>query len=157
MWPARFQYIPGNPPVVVDGAHNPDAAAALRDAVLSGGLPRPVCLTAGFCADKDVDANLAAMAEFADCGFAAPVDNPRGMQPGETARKMKAAGIADAAAFETLADAIAAARAHAIAAAGSVVICGSLYLAGEALQLLDAFPWQSGAREPGESSLAAPA
>ena len=150
VWPGRFQLAAENPPTVVDGAHNPDGAAALARAVAESGLPRPVCLVAGFCADKDVAADLREFAKFAGCAFAAPVDNPRSLPPRDAARMMADAGIRDVRACASAAGAISAARERAAAAGGSVVVCGSLFLAGEALQILDAFPWPSGPREPSE-------
>ncbi|GAV21661.1 bifunctional folylpolyglutamate synthase/dihydrofolate synthase [Carboxydothermus pertinax] len=52
-WPGRFEYFPGTPPVLIDGAHNPDGVRALRRA-FADYFPgvRPVLLL-GVLADKE--------------------------------------------------------------------------------------------------------
>jgi len=132
VWPGRFQRVG---PFVVDGAHNPPAARALAAAL--GELPeRRFALVAGFCGDKDVDEVLSVLAPFAERGYAVRTNNPRSLSAEETAEKMRAAGI-DAVACPSLGDALSA------ASRGPAVVCGSLFLAGEALAALGAFPWPS--------------
>jgi len=54
-WPGRFQVVSRRPPVVLDGAHNPDAARALRKAWLSSPWgSQKVTLIFGCLKDKDV-------------------------------------------------------------------------------------------------------
>jgi len=55
-WPGRMEIIQGNPPVVLDVAHNPDGAAALRQAMADhfpGVWPQRTVLLLGILADKD--------------------------------------------------------------------------------------------------------
>ncbi|MBQ3748044.1 MAG: bifunctional folylpolyglutamate synthase/dihydrofolate synthase [Kiritimatiellae bacterium] len=129
VWPGRFQRVDS---FVVDGAHNPPAARALASALSEG--PRLENLIAGFCGDKDVDEVLRIIAPFVRRGFAVKTNNPRSLSAEATAEKMKLAGI-DAIPCDSLK--------NAIAQAGTVptVICGSLFLAGEALVELGAYPW----------------
>ncbi len=54
---------------------------------------------------------------------------------------MRQAGI-EATAVETMAPALAAAETWAGEEQGMVVVCGSLFLVGAALQHYDAFPWR---------------
>ena len=151
-WPGRFQCVSRNPHVIVDGAHNPPGAKALADAVRDCALPGPVTAVAGFCADKDVESILREFAGFARSLYAVAVDNPRTMAPAETASTALKAGFAFAEPCGSFAEAIAKARARAAAEGGSAVICGSLFLAGEALAALGALPGAqgAGARDPGE-------
>ena len=52
-WPCRFEYVPGTPPFILDGAHNPHGAAALA-AGLGEYLPGQKCtMLMGVMGDKD--------------------------------------------------------------------------------------------------------
>mgnify|MGYP002624626967 CR=1 FL=1 len=141
VWPGRFQRV-GR--FIIDGAHNPPAARALaaalrKHAPFAGPVPT---LIAGFCGDKDVDETLRILAPLVKKGIAVRTNNPRSLDPAELARKMESAGI----------PAISCDSIHlALEKMGSVpngsgvdtLICGSLFLAGEALAELSAFPWQA--------------
>lgn len=129
-WPGRFQRV-GD--VIVDGAHNPPAARALADSLAGTG---PYALVAGFCADKDVASVLKILAPVADRGFAVRIDNPRSMEASAAAKLMREAGI-DAVPCNSLDEAISRAR----DTGREVLVCGSLFLAGEALLSLGAYPW----------------
>lgn len=52
-WPGRFEVLPGRPAVVLDAAHNPAAAAALRDTLTAYFPDRTVVLVLGILEDKD--------------------------------------------------------------------------------------------------------
>lgn len=134
VWPGRFQRV-GN--FIVDGAHNPPAARALAAALRELNLSEPLTLVAGFCGDKDVGEVLSILAPFVKKGYAVRTNNPRSLSAEETAEKMRAAGI-DAVASPSLAAAI-----RSAASDPRVLICGSLFLAGEALVELGAYPWPS--------------
>jgi len=69
-----------------------------------------------------------------------PVPSARTLPAVETAALMRAAGIKEVAVSE-VSDALKAAQSWAREAGGLVLVCGSLFLAGEALALLDAYPW----------------
>lgn len=152
VWPGRCQrLVRDGVAVYVDGAHNPDGACALRDALRLGGVRGPVGLVAGYCGDKDVLAHLRIMSALATHGWATPIRNARSLDPAETAERMLMAGFAEAEACADLSEALAKALAWARANGGTVVVCGSLFLAGEALVELGAFPW--GVREPDANEL----
>lgn len=55
-WPGRLETIAGDPPVLLDGAHNPAGWRVLRDYLQQTGLVGRIVLLAGFSADKDVRA-----------------------------------------------------------------------------------------------------
>lgn len=132
-WPGRFHVI-GR--FIVDGAHNPPAARALASAIAEMFPGERFSLIAGFCADKDVGATLRILAPLAERAFAVRTANPRAMHPRELARLMENADIA-AEERAGLGDAINAAAAF----PERVLICGSLFLAGEAVLALLAYPW----------------
>ena len=154
VWPGRCQrVVRDGVEIYVDGAHNPDGACALRDSLRLGGVRGPVGLVAGYCGDKDVLAHLRIMSALATHGWATPIRNARSLDPAETAERMLMAGFASAAACADLAQALAEACAWARANGGAVVVCGSLFLAGEALVALGAFPWPVRAPDANEQTL----
>lgn len=133
VWPGRFQRIGG---VLVDGAHNPPAAAALARALAAEGTPaKSLDLVCGFCGDKDVVRTLEILAPFVRRGFGVRTVNPRALPAAEMAARMQAAGL-PATPCASLAAALAAAN------PSSTLVCGSLFLAGEALVALGAYPWE---------------
>ncbi|VBB06318.1 folylpolyglutamate synthase signature 2 [Lucifera butyrica] len=132
VWPGRFEIIPGNPVIVIDGAHNPDGAAALRrtlDDVFPG---RPVVFLLGILRDKDVDGIIAALIREEDTVVVVPPLSERAAEPEEIAPKIKARQVevsrSIAAGLEKAGE-----LAH-----GNSVLCiaGSLYLAGEARKIV---------------------
>lgn len=140
-WPGRFQLASKEPPVIVDGAHNPDGARALRQALKYGGVKAPVGLVAGFCGDKDALAHLRVLAPVVRRAWGVAVPNPRSLTAGQTVGIMRMAGIDEADACESVDDALKRARQWAREAGGVALVCGSLFLAGAALVALGAFPW----------------
>ena len=135
VWPGRFQRV-GR--FILDGAHNPPAAEALV-AALAGDRPRGSCekidLIAGFCRDKAVDEVLRILSPMVAKGIAVQTVNPRSLTAEETAAKMQKAGM-DAMTAPSLRAALSQS-----AADRRTLICGSLFLVGEALSALGASPW----------------
>ena len=135
VWPGRYQRLTvGDRRFLVDGAHNPPAMRALVDSLKAeppageGGFPvrRAIC---GFCGDKDVAANLKILREVAEIGFAVPIRNPRSLPPERTAALMREAGFRSVTACASLREAL-------DRASDGTVVCGSLFLAGETLEIL---------------------
>lgn len=149
-WPGRFQLAAKAPPVVVDGAHNPDGARALRQALKGCGVRGPLGLVAGFCGDKDVLGHLRVMAPAVRRAWGVATANPRSLTADRTAGMMRMAGIGEVSACASVGGALAEAQAWAREAGGTVVVCGSLFLAGEALVALGAYPWPCGRRDENE-------
>jgi dihydrofolate synthase / folylpolyglutamate synthase len=147
-WPGRFQVVPGagdNPEYVLDVAHNPAGAWALRSTLsvaypdLESGDPRngrEITMVFGMMRDK-------AMREIAEILFpiarhviVTPANNPRSASPDEIrqAASRVAAGI-DIEEAEDVASALE--RAREIAGRGGlVVVTGSIYIVGEAMRML---------------------
>ena len=139
VWPGRFQRV-GR--FIIDGAHNPPAARALAAALskyapFAGSVPT---LIAGFCGDKDVDETLRILAPLVGKGIAVRTNNPRSLAPEELARKMESAGI-PAISCDSIHLALEKMGSVPSGSGADTLICGSLFLAGEALAELGAFPW----------------
>ena len=140
VWPGRCQRVTKDGVTyIVDGAHNPDGAAAL--ARVLGGMA-PVGLVAGFCGDKDVSGHLRTLAPHVSRAWAVPIRNDRSLAPEDVAARMESAGIAGATPCAAVPEALSAAAAWARGTGNSVAVCGSLFLVGEALVALDAYPWR---------------
>ena len=121
--------------VLVDGAHNPAAAHALRYHLGRTGWSG-FHLVAGFCADKEWEECVEQWAPLAEHVWAVPVRNPRTLDPDLVARTVRPTGIpADA-----VADAKEGLRRAAEAGAERILVAGSLFLAGEVRALLTGQP-----------------
>lgn len=121
--------------VLVDGAHNPDAAHALRQHLGRTGWSG-FHLVAGFCADKDWTDCVDQWSPLAARVWCVPVRNPRTLDPSELASHVEPSGI-PAAPRRDVAAALAAAGASGV---DRVLVAGSLFLAGEALAILRGEP-----------------
>jgi len=128
--PARLELLRQEPLVLLDGAHNPNGIAALKEAVRDFLPDKPVTCVMGMLADKDVDSALALLKGVFRRIFTVPVANPRAMHAEELAEKCRALGE-DAVACGTAGDGLDKALTLAAEENGCVLICGSLYLAGE--------------------------
>jgi dihydrofolate synthase/folylpolyglutamate synthase len=130
-WPGRLEEVSG---VLLDGAHNPDAAAALAIALPLLHPGRPVELVFGVLADKDHAGILRAIALAVRGLHLVRPDSPRGRAPG-TYRDLAAGLVAHVDVHSGCAEAIACARDRA-RDGGLACVAGSLYLVGEARRLL---------------------
>jgi dihydrofolate synthase/folylpolyglutamate synthase len=133
-WPGRLETVPGHPPLVLDGAHNPAGARALA-AHLRGGPP--FVLLFGAMADKDVAGLARELFPLATDIVLTRPRVSRAASPDEIVRR--ASPLADRARPEpSVARALRLARrlARARGPRTSVVVAGSLYLVGAVKALL---------------------
>ena len=137
-WPGRFQVIParaGWPEIVLDVAHNPAGAWALRSALSEGYYDRPLIFVFGAMRDKAISEMTEILFPLAERVIATRAENPRSASPEEIQRASSRTG----AQIEPAADvrtALAGARAAA-SPATVVVVTGSIYLVGEAMRVLE--------------------
>ncbi len=136
-WPARFQKIRENPLVIIDGAHNGPAAAALAAAYSELFPERKCILVTGILADKDLASITASLGPLASRVIACRPKSHRAYHPEEVASAFRR--YAPSEVVPAVADAIDRALAEA-AKDDLVLITGSIYTAGEALDHLDARP-----------------
>lgn len=126
-WPARFELLQKEPPVVFDGGHNEEGVrAAVATATRVFGGKKAVILT-GVMADKAYDTMVGLIAPIAEEVFTLKPDNPRAMEADELAKVYAAHGVR-ATAFATIPAALKAARKRAAALGAPLLILGSLYL-----------------------------
>lgn len=139
-WPARMQPLTAGPyaeqarrvgaELWLDGGHNPHAAQAVAEAVMQLDLrsPRPLAIITGLLSNKDADGFFQALALTGAPVFTVPFEGSC-HEPVALARAAQRAGLR-AQAAPSVAVALQAALSE---GAGRVLICGSLYLAGEVL------------------------
>ena len=132
---ARVQYIDGEPPVIVDGGHNPAGVNMLSLMLMYlSTRNKRIYTVMGMVDSKDYAECVKMIARQSDKLFA--VDGFAGNAvPAETMQDI--ASFYTDAETSTLAEAIEAAKALARENDGVAVVCGSLYLASEALKLVD--------------------
>ncbi len=92
-WPARFQVVRREPPVVFDSAHNLDSANKLRQALDDYFPGIPVILIFGASEDKDVSGMFATWKPCLQMILATKADHPRALDPGQIVELARQAGI----------------------------------------------------------------
>jgi dihydrofolate synthase/folylpolyglutamate synthase len=128
-WPARFEVLRREPPVVIDSAHNRDSARRLRETLDEYFPDIPVILI--FCAleDKDISGMLEELKPRLERVVATRADHPRAPSVAWMAEQVQKAGIP----VEPVAR-VADALEHALKLAGGrklVLSAGSVAFAGE--------------------------
>ena len=127
-FPARFEVCSKDPLVILDGAHNPQAAAALVSGIKKF-LPEKRTLLCGMMADKDCAGVMSTLAPLFERVIAVPVQSPRAISPAELAA-LAAPYCKSVFTAENAAQALDAALA-ALNPGEALVVAGSLYLASE--------------------------
>ena len=134
-WPGRLQRVVSDGvEFLLDVAHNPAGAWALRAALSELHEDRPLTFVFGAMRDKAIGEMAEILFPLADKVVLAPADNPRSASPAE----IRAAAGRVAVEFEDAADVRdALQRAREITPAnGLVVVTGSIYIVGEAMRAL---------------------
>ena len=107
-------------------------------------------MIAGFCSDKDVAETLSILSSVVKKAYAVKTNNPRSISSSDLASLMRSLSI-NATACSSLEEALVMSGARAEGTLeDEVLICGSLFLAGEALVALCAYPWEYGRFDPSE-------
>lgn len=134
VWPGRLQVAAVRPTVVLDGAHTPESAAilvqAMRD-LFPGVRPIVIC---GVQADKDIPGIAAPLAAIASLVLATRARHRRAAAPEVVAAAFSAAGARSVESVDEPAAALELARRRADPTS-VILVTGSLYLVGEVLVL----------------------
>jgi dihydrofolate synthase/folylpolyglutamate synthase len=134
-WPGRFQVVAGEPEIVLDVAHNPAGAWALRSALSERYDDRPLIFVFGAMRDKAISEMTEILFPLAERVIATRPENPRAASPEEIQQAAKRTGSE----VESIGEVKAALnRARALAGMRAVVVVtGSIYLVGEVTGLLN--------------------
>jgi dihydrofolate synthase/folylpolyglutamate synthase len=138
-WRGRFQVIaarPGWPEMVIDVAHNPAGAWALRSALSERYEDRPLVFVFGAMRDKAISEMTEILFPLAERVIATMPENPRAASP----KEIQQAAARTGAEVEAVEDVqLALERARALAGERAViVITGSIYLVGEVMNAIGA-------------------
>ena len=136
-WPGRFQRIAAtarSPEIILDVAHNPAGAWALRAALSEYAGARPMVLVFGVMRDKAMTEIAEILFPLAERVIATRAENPRSASP-EEIREAAARTGAEVEVAATVTDALVRAREFA-PPDGVIVITGSIYVVGEALKAI---------------------
>jgi dihydrofolate synthase / folylpolyglutamate synthase len=123
--PGRFQVLPGRPQVVLDVAHNPEAAALLASNLGDSGYAPETIGVFGMLRDKDIAGVVRAIAPRITRWHLATLPGPRGAEAGQLAGIFRELKIdTPIAEHESVAEALAAAKNEA-AENDKIVVFGS--------------------------------
>jgi dihydrofolate synthase / folylpolyglutamate synthase len=131
-WPGRFEVVSNAPCIILDGAHNPDGAKALRATLETVFPAAEIVLVVGILADKDYKTMLTDFSAVANLMIVTTADSPRAADPAVVANEITGCEVE---VVPDLAEAIAAGVRQ--AGMGKVMcVCGSLYTIGKARDIL---------------------
>ncbi len=137
-WPGRFQVLPSRlqaPEFVLDVAHNPAGAWALRSTLSQYYEDRPLTFIFGAMRDKAIAEMAEILFPLAERVIATRADNPRSA----TVEEIRQAAKRTATSIESVEKVGAALEraTHLVSPPGVVVVTGSIYVVGEAIRRLE--------------------
>src|SRR5579871_129511 len=136
-WPGRFQVLPAHerwPEIVLDVAHNPAGAWALRSAISERYGDGPLIFVFGAMRDKAISEMAEILFPLGERVIATRPENPRSASPNEIQQAGCRTG-AEIVAVPDVAEALETAR-RASQPGTAIIITGSIYLVGEAMRHL---------------------
>ncbi|NLG10370.1 MAG: bifunctional folylpolyglutamate synthase/dihydrofolate synthase [Coriobacteriaceae bacterium] len=138
-WPARFELVHQRPWFIIDGGHNPQGAVSLAANIRHYFADKPVDLIFGVMADKDIQTMLSAVLPLASRVFTVTADNHRAMPADQLAEYVRASGLTEVLACDSVEQAVTQAMQT---ADPDQVICafGSFYIAGAIRRLFGLVP-----------------
>lgn len=129
-WPARLEVLNRNPLLIVDGAHNVDAARAIMSSIAEDFPQRRLILVLGFSTDKDIRGILRILLRPARRIILTSAQHPRAARVEALQEQVKNLGFSGDAVPQ-----VASALDYALALADSqdlILVTGSLFVAAEA-------------------------
>ena len=130
--PGRFQVLPGRPQVILDVAHNAQAAKVLAQNLADAGFSPQTIAVCGMLRDKDIGAVLRELAPRVTRWHLASLSGPRGARASDLAREIPV----ESHLFDSPAQAFAAARALA-GESDKIVVFGSFLTVAEVMAWLN--------------------
>jgi dihydrofolate synthase / folylpolyglutamate synthase len=132
--PGRVEVVQRRPAVILDGAHNPDAAAELVATLPEAFRWDRLHLVLGMFRDKQVEEVARILAPLADRAYATSPVGERAAPAERAAQALTAAGVSDVPAFDSVERAVMAAR-EAASEGDLILVTGSFYTVAAARPL----------------------
>jgi dihydrofolate synthase/folylpolyglutamate synthase len=136
--PGRLQVLDEDPPTVLDGAHNPDAVAALVQSLPEVLAPGPLAVVLGVLDDKDAAGMLATLLPACERAWFTAPPGSRALSPAVLQSLARQLGFEAVVCQPKPWQAFLQARDWARERGGAVLVTGSVYLVGELLGELEA-------------------
>lgn len=133
-WPGRMELVPGQPRLLLDGAHNPAGAAALAEALSEYSYSRLLMVT-GVCDDKDIEQIYTPLLPLVDVVFTVTPAVERAMKDVDLSHFFHQQGVSSQPCGSVVAG-INNACSHA-SESDLILVCGSLFVVGEAKAWLE--------------------
>lgn len=124
-----------SPLTIVDGGHNPGCAAALKDVIEKNLSNKKITAIMGMMADKDSKEYLRLVAPLFNTLICVKPEGVRGLDKNEL-KKEASEYLTDIHTAENMIDAINKAK-EICDKDGAIVICGSFFIAGEAIRIIE--------------------
>jgi dihydrofolate synthase/folylpolyglutamate synthase len=132
--PGRIEVVGRRPLVVLDGAHNPDAADALAASLQEAFQWDRLHLVMAMFGDKDVETVAGLVGPLADRGYVTVNTSPRSAPAERVAAALGESGLEELETFGSVKDAVAAAR-DAAGPEDLILVTGSFYTVADARPL----------------------
>jgi len=134
----RFQTLPGRPTVILDVAHNPQAAGVLAENLSNMGYAPETYAVVGMLADKDIEGSVRLLDRRVDHWIAVGLEGPRALSSEAMAERLRAAGVkGDVASASSPRLGLAAARERA-EPDDRIIVFGSFLTVADVLPVADA-------------------
>ena len=127
-WPGRMELVPGNPRLLLDGAHNPAGTSALAESLAEYSYSRLLLVT-GVCNDKDIDRIYLPLISMTDHIYTVTPSVERAVKDEELTRFFHARGIKSQPCGSAV-NGVRTARNQADEE-DLILVCGSLFVVGE--------------------------
>ena len=142
-WPGRLEMIKHEPPILIDGAHNPAAAVALSNALEQILLRhyKRIILVLGIMGDKDIEGIMRPLLRMASEIILTSPDYNRSASPDRLANMAASLGFTDIHISPTLKDALKLAQnicqlSNLSSSSSLILVTGSFYTIGEAKEFI---------------------
>ncbi len=134
--PGRLQLVKTEPPLLLDGAHNPAGALTLADALKSEFSDKPLVGVIAVLGEKDAEGVLSNLAGVFDSAIITESSSPRSMLSSELEPLAKGLLGCSTYGFSDFSAALERAREIASQNDGMVVVTGSITLVGDVIKLI---------------------
>ena len=134
--PGRSHWIPGTPPILVDGAHTTESVAEAGKVARRMAAGRPLHLLCGLTRDRDPRAVLGSLLDSVASITTTRLSTPRSLGADALAAALRAGFPPGVTARSDVDEALGVVLENAIETGGVVLVVGSLYLAGAVLKSL---------------------